>query len=93
MIVDLLVMAPLTLSVGVYYDNATHAISQTVVMDIVHGMMMLKIISLRHVWGYLENVFEVNSVRALHCKHYTPHNVISSVTKLSRSNTTLCGSL
>uniref|UniRef100_A0AAG5D7I7 Cyclic nucleotide-binding domain-containing protein n=1 Tax=Anopheles atroparvus TaxID=41427 RepID=A0AAG5D7I7_ANOAO len=59
MLIDLFLLLPTNLLVGLFFEQAKDAGTQEAfVMNIIHGLMILKVVSLRHIWGYLVNIFE-----------------------------------
>ncbi|XP_052863932.1 potassium/sodium hyperpolarization-activated cyclic nucleotide-gated channel 2-like [Anopheles cruzii] len=58
MIIDVFVMLPVTLLVALYYEETPDAVEEMVVNNTVYAIILLKLISFRHIWGYLVNVFK-----------------------------------
>ncbi|KFB40997.1 hypothetical protein ZHAS_00008610 [Anopheles sinensis] len=58
MLIDIFLLIPHNLLLTVFFDETLNYDQQAFIMDIVHGLMMLKLVSLRHISGYMVNTFE-----------------------------------
>ncbi|XP_058119937.1 potassium/sodium hyperpolarization-activated cyclic nucleotide-gated channel 1-like [Anopheles ziemanni] len=58
MLIDIFLLIPHNLLLTTFFDESLDHDQQAFIMDIVHGLMMLKLVSLRHIWGYIINTFE-----------------------------------
>ncbi|XP_053673800.1 potassium/sodium hyperpolarization-activated cyclic nucleotide-gated channel 1-like [Anopheles nili] len=76
MLIDIFVMLPITPLAGLFNDQLKDLQVESSQLNFIYSISLLKLVSLRHIWGYLENVFEYYKIDLL--KYYVLRIIITS---------------